>query len=72
MKTIREHLETLPEPYRSQALENIDERDQDLPEISLRGALLKGFFWYDAPQGGHYWIDVYHRLVKGELEISQK
>lgn len=56
MKTIKQHFEELPEPYRTQALENMaasdDERD------SLKKALYSGFVWAETPQGHDYWSDV--------------
>ena len=64
MKTIREWLESLPEPYRSQALENMDNyRRPYAPEAhsshgNLEEALMAAFLWYDTPQGREYWENV--------------
>lgn len=68
MKTIREWLEELPEPYRSQALENFDnywtkeEQDDLSKRISLSFAVLSAFAWDESKQGGDYWNKLYDTL----------
>jgi hypothetical protein len=62
-KTIKEYLETLPEPYRSQALKNtykihLDEAGKD----SVGHALKSAFFWESSPEGHDYWENFYHSL----------
>lgn len=57
MKTVKEWLETLDEPYRSQALENLDEEYGDMIEPNLAEALWGAFVWDDTPQGNDYWRD---------------
>ena len=70
MKTIREHLESLPEPYRTQALENMrPEKALVFPSMNCRGeALTLAFDWERSPEGYLYWEERYEH----ELEISQK
>jgi hypothetical protein len=55
MKKIKKWLEELPEPYRSQALENTEDRDDKLEVKSLVTALECAFIWRLSPQGYHYW-----------------
>jgi len=55
-KTIKEWLESLYEPYRTQALENMD--NDGVPnslESSLRDAIEGAFWWESSPQGHYYW-----------------
>ena len=59
MKTIRQWLEELPDPYRTQALENIRVKEVlDLPELSFSVALRSAFTWDATPQGYDYWSAV--------------
>jgi len=66
-KTIREWFETLPEPYRSQALENIDENFEyykfynDKCE-NVKSAVFHGFQWMKSPQDFHYWSKFFATL----------
>jgi hypothetical protein len=57
-KTIREWFEELPEPHRSQAIEN-GENSQNyaMDDItsSLSGALSGGFVWSESKEGDDYW-----------------
>lgn len=67
MKTIREWLEELPEPYRTQALENVNEHDpkiiDELPsEQTAKKALSGAFVWMFTEQGERYWFDLYRTL----------
>jgi hypothetical protein len=59
-RTYRDALNELPEPYRSQALENIEEQREPGyldRETSLRGLHILGycFTWANSPQGHDYW-----------------
>lgn len=63
MKTIREHLQDLPEPARSLALANMwweraDDRVQD-----PRKAIWDAFLWYRSPQGYKYWQQIYDNIL---------
>lgn len=74
MKTIREWLEELPEPYRTQALENMKNdkppTNPDEPPVTgntLDSALEEAFIWYKSPQNRTYWFDVFCAIQRGEL-----
>ena len=61
-KTIREWLNELPEPYRTQALDNAKSSKPytiNAVKPNLHNAILGAFVWRDAPQGFNYWQDVY-------------
>lgn len=65
-KTVREWLEELPEPYRSQAIENLVK--YPLPRSKcffkkMEDALLHGFDWDLTPQGFSYWHRVKHGII---------
>lgn len=55
--TIREHFESFPEPYRTQAIENTKEADLERKELNKTEALYKAFTWDLSPQGIGYWFD---------------
>jgi hypothetical protein len=64
-KTIREHLNDLPEPYRTEALENAHATDGSLDvskDISLKDALQSAFIWSMSPQDDKYWRDFHSTL----------
>lgn len=56
-KTIRQWFEELPEPYRSQAIDNCI--DPDRIESSQSAALDLGLDWGSTPQGYDYWEEFY-------------
>jgi len=61
MKTIREWLEQLPEPYRGQAMANMDiQRPGDLggEHPCIRNAIEAAFRWDDSKEGHEYWSDL--------------
>jgi hypothetical protein len=73
-KTIKEWLETLPEPYRTQALENTkDLAPNRLTEYtsSLPDALFCAFAWGKSPEGNEYWTEVSIRASKVEFDTTQ-
>lgn len=58
MKTVKEFILAFPEPYRSQALENLknDNCNQGGTYVNDKEtALSKAFAWSDTPQGHKYW-----------------
>lgn len=58
MKTVKEWLETLPEPHRSQALENAIKHPLaglNAEFSTLKGALASAFVWAYTTEGGYYW-----------------
>jgi hypothetical protein len=69
MKTIRQWLETLPEPYRSAAIRNAE---NDVPTTieeqcdSLSEALSNSAYWSKTPEGHDYWGELYDRLCHEE------
>ena len=69
-KTAIEWYQDLPEPYRTEAIENF--KDDDLrfcncdlkTEFSnLKAALIIGFEWTESPQGLDYWDKVYNTML---------
>ena len=71
-KTIKQWLEELPEPYRSQALENMSENSE---VESLCIAIMKAFDWDESPQGSKYWLSVYNGgfpKLKSNREIAEE
>lgn len=63
MKTIKEWLEELPEPYRTQALENSDIIHNNNKSDSLPSALDMAFNWPQTNQGWEYWHKLFSELV---------
>lgn len=74
MKKISQWLLELPEPYKSEAIENsrnkrlwtygVDKRSAS--EITLSRALMNSFYWNMTPQGYDYWHDLYKELLAKE------
>lgn len=62
MKTIKDWLKELEEPYRTQALENADINKLQLLEPSLKDALSAAFVWDDSPQKHPYWNQLFYTL----------
>lgn len=59
MKTIREWLELLPEPYKGQALTHSSGKESlDLEENTLFDALASAFIWNESAEGEEYWRTV--------------
>lgn len=66
MKTMREHLEGLPEPYRSQALANMElmaPEDAGKAYPSLIVALNYAFWWSSSSEGYDYWFALYEQIA---------
>lgn len=70
-KPIREWLEELPEPYREQALHNVEEYgnrelyniDTAAPVDNMSTALMCAFFFAESPEGSTYWIDFINKTL---------
>ncbi len=62
MKTIKQHLNELPEPYRTQALKYFEPQTAQ----TQSEALMCGFDWRESKEGFSYWGKLYDRLVKQE------
>lgn len=63
MKTIKDYLEELPEPQRSEALQNYDDQkplmeEGDESAENLRQAVSRAFIWSQTPQGVGYWSKI--------------
>lgn len=65
MKTVKKWLQELPEPYRAQALENMDSDEANTKVNSQYQALDKAFVWEETPQGEDYWDSIYDKLYNG-------
>jgi hypothetical protein len=65
MKTCLEHYEELPEPFRSEAIENHKNfaltRKVKKCE-TLAGAIATGFSWALSLEGGKYWYKFYKTI----------
>jgi len=75
MKTIRELLEQLPEPYRSQAIANSTANELKKVDGSIdspRVALQTAFIWQDSREGLSYWRDFYLTLIVDPIATIQK
>lgn len=65
-KLIKEWLEELPEPYRTEALDiyHTQWSDADIPSTeSLSEALIGAFVWEMTPQGYDYWNNLHVKLL---------
>lgn len=65
MKTILQHLNELKEPYRTQAINNIDNETLEEKALNLPYALLDAFEWDYSNEGFEYWDNVHSQI---ELE----
>ena len=73
-----ELLNTLPEPYRSQAIENVKvQMDEDADvwfnetaKHPLHTIIMVEIWWDDTPEGVDYWSDIYDRAEAGEFDIK--
>jgi hypothetical protein len=67
MKTIREHFELFPEPYRTQAIQNMPAfagRPRKVKSGSI--ALWNGFDWGTSNEGSDYWDSFCRKLEEQE------
>ena len=63
MKTIKQWLQELPEPYRTEALDNYNDRYNPVVENIFK-ALNYGFSWSATTQGYEYWLKIYNSLYR--------
>lgn len=64
-----ELLQTLPSPYREQAIENNSEEFLQSTECkNILEALEDGFSWMYSPQGFEYWDNFYLKFKAGEFD----
>lgn len=64
MKKICKWYDKLPEPYRSQALNNLTYRISQKKVDNFRDALCGGFYWSKSDEGFKYWANVHDRYEK--------
>ena len=72
-KTILEWFNQLPEPYKSQAIENAKNNNPFYGDVivgSLAEAIGFGFLWHETPQKGAYWSGVLAHVKNGEFHLS--
>jgi len=64
----------LPEPYRSEALDNYDEDfNGEHQVLSVAAAIQTGFDWQLTPESQKikYWRELFERACKGEFDKPQ-
>lgn len=69
--TIGGWLAKLPEPYKTQAFNNVVAQNRvnlDKRVSTLAYAISSGFMWYKAEQGIEYWTDVQTRAARGDFD----
>lgn len=69
-KTSKEWFDTLPSPYREQALTNTPYEDWRRPMPRLTSAIAHGFSWASSPEGVLYWEDLFGRARSGEFDVA--
>lgn len=69
MKTTKQWLETLPEPYRTQAFENAKLYGLlNRSYSSLKESLYSAFLWGETELGYTYWFEVMQAIRKGTIK----
>lgn len=68
-KKIRQWLETLPEPYRTQALRNAEPDQLQKEAYDLGHAIIDSCAWNDTPEKGEYWADVAYWAKGGRGQL---
>lgn len=63
-QTIKEWLEELPEPYRTQALTNARPDRLTIKRTSITSAIDNAFSWSDSQEGHVYWSKLNNILRK--------
>ena len=79
MKTYVEWFNELPEPYRTQALENVRggncRHSRDIEEsemfVSMAQAITSTMHWSATPQGHEYWNELYDRYTEQHREAMR-
>jgi len=70
MKTIKEWLEQLPEPYRKQALQNLDPAETHTLREDMSSALDIAFLWKPSPEGWRYWEELAHEYANKPKPVT--
>ena len=75
MKTVKDWLDELPQPYRFEAINNVinDRGAKALLRTSesLSDALKIAFYWDEAPEGANYWRHLFAKIRLEELKKSE-
>lgn len=75
MKTVEQWLKELPEPYRTQALENLVHSQRNIVVDDIVKAVLNAFAWGDTDfidQGFDYWRILCNRLLAVDREQQKE
>ena len=67
-KTIREWLEQLPEPYRTQAMGQTSETQLNETSSSMYDAVHEMFDWANSSEGLLHWMSLSNRIYHGEFD----
>ncbi len=65
MKTVKEWLEELPEPFREHALKNAMPDALNFTSSAIYNALNMSFVFDESPEGAPFWCQVWNSLVDG-------
>lgn len=61
--TLYEYLQELPEPWRTEAVQNTSTDEAAIADAgSCSNALFRAFDWSESPQGYDYWEEIYNHL----------
>jgi len=63
MKTNRQHLESLPEPYNHMAIKNTRKRQLEGEACSKADAVFGAFIWVLSPEGSDFWNAIYEECL---------
>lgn len=69
-KRITDWLQELPEPQRTQALDNTELfplPGAENKEVDTMHEAISGFVWFQTPQGIDYWCEVHERALRGQF-----
>jgi len=71
MKTVEQWLNELPEPYRTQALEQTDNSHLKKTERTMYDTLMGIFPWCDSHEGAEYWRQLSEVYKKHESALQE-
>lgn len=71
MKSVKQWFEALPEPYKTQALNNTQQHRVTRETTALSGAVMIAFEWGKTTEGFDYWDSLYRKIQKGEIREIQ-
>lgn len=72
MKTIRQHIQEFPNPYRAQAMINSRKEYLETKEANPLSALAGAFDWVKTPEGLDYWLEFAGSLLSHLRNIDHK